>query len=80
MVSTAFSILETFVNHLSSFTKVSRLTFVSILQEECVDAFSDSTLVTKYPGGFTKAIVLTVVVTNPWSFSTSVHALIPHGL
>jgi hypothetical protein len=56
MASAAFGIPETFVGHLSSFTEVSRLAIVSSLWEEWIDAFSDNALVTKYFGGFGKAL------------------------
>ena len=48
----AFCIPETLVDHLSSFTQVSRLTVANSLWEEWTDAFSDRALVAKYFGGF----------------------------
>ena len=54
--SAAFCIPETFVNHLSSFTQVSRLTITNSLWEEWTNAFSDRALVSRYFGGFGRTL------------------------
>ncbi|KAF9646307.1 hypothetical protein BDM02DRAFT_3271080 [Thelephora ganbajun] len=50
--SAPFCVPEAFVDHLSSFTQVSKLFIASTLWEEWTDAFSDNALVAKYFGGF----------------------------
>jgi hypothetical protein len=54
--SAAFCIPKTFVDHLSSFTQVSKLAIASSRWEEWTDAFSDSGLVAKYFGGFGRSV------------------------
>lgn len=52
----AFCIPETFADHLTFFTQVSKLTIASSLREKWTDAFLDSALVTKYFGGLGQSL------------------------
>ena len=54
--SAVFCIPETFIDHLSSFTQVTKLIITSSLWEEWTDAFSNRILVAKYFGGFGQAL------------------------
>lgn len=54
--SAPFCIPEAFVDHLSSFTQLSKLIIASSLWGEWTDAFSDTALVAKYFGGLGRSL------------------------